>query len=446
MTRNLRTWTTVVAVAVSIAVAGLGQTAGFIHGEIFLDLGDPWPAAMDLDFEVGLETTVGGWSIGSLVDLEQDGLEDLAFVALGSVGAVSVYSLYWLEGWTGGTPIPGVDLDQDWDNALWTSISGVDLWAFFSIRETTWEDLSINGAGLAVGAHGAAGGVEVWAEAQFNLESMLPYVYWNGFARTIEKNLACDLISVLEPTCSLDVSFIEFYLDFTACCAEIGSWLGFDPDGFYGLEFWVLDVATGLPGLTLAWIDLYFELDDKDLDFAFEFDPGFGGCIRPFVSLLDKSSTVSGLRVAALDWVCEIGNATVTISELLSDHEFYIGIDGAIHGFPRPFSFWAISEDCVEPVFDANEAVSVEVGDAGCCGGDDSIHIVAFFDTALDDVLFDWLGARARADIALTSNLSAYVEIWMWYDEVETIAMGLDITWGTLRAVTADWTCCLAPI
>jgi hypothetical protein len=421
-----------------------GQSAGFVHGEAVFDFDDPWPDAVEIDFEVGAEYSVSDWSFGALVDIEQFGLEDLAFLATGSLGALNVYSLYWLEAVFGDGPIPGVDLDADWDNAIWMDVAGVELWAFFSIRAEDWLGDHLSGTGLALGGHGSAGDVELWAEVQFNLWELLPFIYWNGFERTLDQNLACDLIDVIDPTCGLDFSFAEVYVELPFCCADPVGWIGFDCEGFYGFEVWIDDLAIGDTGLVWEWIDLWFEAEEKDLELRLGLDVGEAVCIRPYVTLLQADpATVLGLEVDALELACTVGDVTVVVSELLCTDDYYIGTDGAIHPYEWIGSGWKIPTDCVDEAYGVEEAIAIEVGRDGCCGNESFVGLYSFFDVDLDDAMFDWLGVRARAVTPISSSLSLYIEAWIWSDGIESIALGFDATWGTLKSVTSDWTCCL---
>jgi hypothetical protein len=42
----------------------------------------------------------------------------------------------------------------------------------------------------------------------------------------------------------------------------------------------------------------------------------------------------------------------------------------------------------------------------------------------------------------ITPAFSMYIETWIWYDGIEALLLGFDYTWGALKAITSDWTCC----
>ena len=429
-----------VVCVVLVSTIAIGQMAGFVDNEIFVDFGEPWSDALWLDFEVGFEYTVGSWTFGALADLYEEGLYDLAFVTVGSIGAIDVYSMYWLD---------GEDFDYednmyaDWDNAAWTTIAGADFWVLFSQvehRDFGWDG---SGAGLAIGTHGTAGDVEVWSEIQFNLYPLLPFIYENGIEKTVEMNLPCDLIDVIDPTCRLDFTGAQFLFDFPFCSADAGSLIGFGTGGFYGVEFWMLDLATGIPGVILERTSLVFTPEEKTLYFWLGFDPGPSLCITPFVTLdLDDPTTVVGCEIDALQLACTIGDVSVVISELFANDDYYIGIDGVIHEYWGLLSYGTLTEDCVDEAFGVQEAIGIEIGRDDCCSNESFVGIYSYFDLDLADSLFDWLGLRARVELAFSPLLSAFVEAWIWHDEFDSIAFGFDYSWGTLRALTKDWTCC----
>jgi len=353
-----------------------------------------------------------------------------------------VYSLYWLSGLFGTTPTPGFDLSADWDNAVWIDIGGVETWAFFSILAQDLFNLRANGAGLSLGGHGSAGAVEVWAEISFNLDEMLPFIYWNGLEYSIDRNLACNLIHVIDPTCQLDFTFAQAYVDFPFCCADATAWIGFDRLGFDAVEFWVLDIPIGDTGVSLEWVDLWFEVDEKEFEMWFAVDVGDIVCIEPFISLdTADPAEIEGLEIDALELSCTMGDVTVTISELFSDDDFHMGIDGAIYSNWQ-LTWWGIPATCVDWMWDAEQAIAIEIGGEGCCGGDSFFGLYNFFDADLNGVLFDWLGLRARAVAPITPAFSMYIETWIWYDGIEALLLGFDYTWGALKAITSDWTCC----
>ena len=434
-------------VLAALCVGGLAASAqtmsGFAHGELALGFWGTWPESIEIESELGIEYAIDAWSFGALLTLAGTDLEDLAFLAEGSLGAVSVYSLYWLWPSNGPNWLPGGGFAADWENAFWMNIGGVEMWSFFSLNELDAFGTFESGAGLAIGGHGTAGGVEIWAQTSFNLVPNLAFIYWNGFESTVDQNLACDLIEVAYPTCALGFTYAEAYIDFPFCCAEATAWIGFDCLGFDGVEFWTRELAIGETALSLEWVGLWFGLDAKEVGLWFDLDIGHTACIEPFVTLdMDDMTVIDGLEIDALELACTVGDVSVRIAELFSMDDFYLGIDGAIHPV-EPLVHWIIPAQCVEPMYDAKQAIAIEIDrtDDCCCGT--SFGLYNFFDPDLDGVLFDWLGLRARVVSSASSSVSMYLETWIGYDGVEAILFGFDYTWGTLRALTNELDCCL---
>ncbi len=426
-------------------VVAIGQVAGFTHSEVVVDIGASGIDGLGLNCDLGFEVTLDGWTLGSLINLEDTGLERLAFLARGSITAFDVYSLYRVESLDEGTPVPGENILSDWNNAVWTSIAGADLWAFFSNRATSWFGDTLSGTGMAIGAHGFAGDVEVWGEVTCNLGPMLPYIYWNPLEEVVERNLACDLIQVLNPTNDFGFEQAKFVLDFPCRCADVSSWIGFSTQGFDMLAVEILDFASGLPGLTIEAFGIFFEPDEKLTFLELGLDPVTGLCITPYVTLaLDGPTTATGLQVDALELDYSIGDVAVVVSELLADNGYYIGVDCAIHELSWLSMDLAFPDEFVEEAFGVEEAIGIEVGRSGCCGGESFLGIYNYFDIDLSDALFDWLGARVRTEFGLSTSLSVFAEAVVWHDDYDTITFGFDCTCGILSGLTADRACGLA--
>ena len=426
----------VFAAALIWGLPSVAQFAGFLHLENTLDFDAPWPDAFEIDLELALEYSAGDWSFGTLFDAEETGLEDLAFLTTGTLGAFHVYSMY------GQWDLDEQDAWTDWDNGVWIDVFGTEFWAFFSLETVEDNVFSLSGSGFAVGGHGSVGDVEVWGEMGFNLWELLPLIYWNDLETVVDQNLACDFITVVSPTCAMDFSYAEFFAQLPFCCIDASAWIGFDEWGFYGLELWVKDVPLGNTGLMIDWIDLWYDVDEKDLNLWFGIGAGDTLCITPYLSLDDESApSIGWISVDAVELVCTLGNVKVTVSELLSGDDWFIGTDGAIYSLDDDFA-WIIPSDCVDAAYGVDEAIAIEVSGDACCGSGSTLGLYNYFDFDLDGSLFSWLGLRARAETSLSSSLSTYMEVWLWHDGIDSVAFGIDAAWGALRSLPKDLTCC----
>ena len=435
----------VVGLAFLVAAVGVApafaQFAGFLHIENEFYLDDFWPDALEVDLEVGAEYSVSGWSFGTLFDAGKDGLEDLAFLATGTLGAFHVYSMY------GQWDLDDEYLWTDWDNAVWVDVFGTELWCVFSLQTEEDQLFSLSGSGFAVGGHSVVGNAEVWGEIGFNLWELAPWIYWNDLETVMDQNLACDFIAVEEPTCAMDFSYAQLFVEFPVCCLDVTGWIGFDCYGFEGVELWAKDIPIGNTAFVIDWIDLWYEVDEKGLDLWFGIDAGDVVCITPYLSLDDESEyAIAGIAVDALELVCTLGDVTLTVSELFSADDWFIGTDGAIHSYDFDDAAWIIPPDCVDVAYAVDEAIAIEIHRDACCGHGATLGLYNYFDTDFTDTLFSWLGIRARLETPLSSSLSTYVETWIWYDGIESIAVGIDVTWGALRSLPKDLDCCLFAI
>ena len=445
---------TLLIIAVLVVVLGIPVYAqslsGFIDHSTILYFDSGGFDEFGFSTKIGIEYGIADWAFGAFLDLEDnswhwDEWDVLAFSAVGSLGATEVYSLLQFESY--GEPLSTSDMWQDWDTVLRTEIADVEMWAILSLLARTDDEVSFSGAGSAFGLHGQSGGLEVWAEVQFNLYSVVDWIFWNGFDEVLRKNQACYLIEVDDWTsCEMEFSFADLYVTFPFLCTDVGTWIGFDDDGFHAFEVWVDDLETGIDWLQIDYIDLWYELDEKDFDMALGVSLGDAACVKPYVSLVqDNSFSVSGIRIDALELSFQIGDVTIVVSELMDDHDHYLGIDARIHPWGWNDSIFLIPSVCIDPMFGAEEAIGIEIGGTGCCAPF-LLGIYSFFDIDLTGVLFDWMGLRVLFKDELTSKLSWSVESWLMYDGLEWIEFGFSYNWGDVRSISSDETCCFLDV
>gem|GEM_PF-1426748 len=461
---------------IAVLVVGLGipvyaqSLSGFIDHSTILYFDSGAFDEFGFSTKIGIEYGIADWAFGAFLDLEDnsrrwygywDEWDVLAFSAVGSLGATEVYSLVQFESF--GKPLSTDDMWQDWDTVVRMEIAGVETWAILSVQEQTYDEESQSGAGSAFGLHGRADMLEVWAEVQFNLYSVVDWVFANGFDEVLRKNQACYyLIEVVDPTCSMEFSFADVYVAFPFLCTDVKTWIGFDDDGFYEFEIWVEDLETGIDWLQIDYVDLRYWIDGKNLDIELGVSLGDAVCIKPYASFVQENSfSVSGIRIEALELSYQIGDATIVFSELMYQEEiflpnYYLGIDARIHPLPSWWweetraSYFLIPSQCTDPMFAAEEAIGLEIGGDGCCApfllGIYSFFDIdltySFFDIDVTDVLFDWIGLRVLFKNGLTSKLSWSFESWLMYDKVEWIEFGFSYNWGDVRSISSDETCC----
>ncbi|MFC2106041.1 hypothetical protein ACFLS0_04755 [Candidatus Bipolaricaulota bacterium] len=452
---------------IAVLVVGLGIPAGaqslsgFIDHSTTLYFDNGGLDEFGFGTKIGIEYGIADWAFGTFLDLEDDynhwfgypyEWDVLAFSAVGSLGATEVYSLLQFESF--GDTLSASDMWQDWDTVLRTKIAGVEMWAILSLLARTEAEELFSGAGSAFGLHGQAGALEVWTEVQFNLYSVVDWIFANWFDEVLRKNQAYYLIEVLDWTsCAMDFSFADVYATFPFLCTDVRAWIGFDDDGFYAFELWVEDLETGIDWLQIDYVDLQYETDGKYLMMELEVSLDAATCIKPYVSLVqDNPFSVSGIRIEALELSYQIGDATIVFSELMYRGElylpnYYLGIDARIHPWPSwwwewwdPTSYFMIPSQCTDPMFAAEEAIGLEIGGTGCCAPF-LLGIYSFFDIDLTDVLFDWMGLRVLFKDGLTSKLSWSIESWLMHDGLEWIEFGFSYSWGDVRSISSDETC-----
>lgn len=447
-------------VAELVIPVGAQSLSGFIDNSTTLYFDNSGLDEFGFSTKIGIEYGIADWAFGTFLDLEANNWhwygypyewDVLAFSAAGSLGATEVYSLLQFESF--GDPLNASDMWQDLDTVLRTEIAGVEMWAILSLLAWTEDEETLSGAGSAFGLHGQAGVAEVWAEIQFNLDSVVDWIFANGFDEVLRKNQTYYLIEVLDWTsCIMEFSFADVYVTFPFLCTDLGTWIGFDPDGFYAFELWAEDLETGIDWLQIDYVDLEYWINGKDLDIMLEVSLGDAACIKPYVSLVqDNPFSVSGIQIDALELFYQIGDATIVLSELLYRGElylpnYYLGIDARIHPLPlwwweeAPTSRFLLPSQCAYPILGAEEAIGLEIGGAGCCAPF-LFGIYSFFDIDLTGVLFDWMGLRVLFKDELTSKLSWSFESLLMHDGLEWIEFGFSYKWGDVRTISSDETC-----
>ena len=426
------------------AVLGSAVTiSGFFDQELDFSFGAGFTEFW-FDTEIGLEAGFGSWNIGTFIDLETDGWEDLEFFTLGRVGAFNVYSIFEFHALDGGALTPGDNIKEDWDTAIWTRLAGVDLWAVFSILAGDDPvDGWISGAGWAWGLHGQAGDFEIWSEMRFNLRPFVRWVVWNGFEKTIRFNQGCDTISVEEPNCDLDFTYANIYARFPVDCMDVGARIGFFDTGFSNLRFWVEDIDTPIEWLEIDAIHLWFYEDEKELGLMFDVSVAEASCITPYVSLAQSSmTTVDGVQIDALGMEVEVESVTVIASAMFDDTDYYLGKDARLHAVKgsEPYSY-TLYADCIGDRAGMEFALGLEVDGTGCCAPQ-TLGVYGFFGPFTPTALFDLEILRVIYEDHITPQLSWSAEFTFEASSPPRVEFAFAYDWGEVQITNSMESCC----
>jgi hypothetical protein len=427
--------------------------------------GDRWLS----EVEMATEFRVDGWTFANVARFDLDeGLDIVKFAAAGALGAFDVVSSMTFD-----------EIYEQFSSfaAVRTSIGGLGLWGGATLWNWQGPGPS-SGAGFILGAYGATGDGEFYADIAFNMEGGLsPYIIYNGFEAAWERLMPCDLLGLMASTCDLGWSYLNLYAVLPLGCLDVETWTAFWRfGGFYAFHAWISDVDLGLGGLTLDRFEIAFAADSKSALFDLGLRVAETACITPYVSLSkdfgpivpiraigpigSAGGQVGGLSLDALELIWEIGDVTFVASELLgtpglvtSQYLYVLGTDARVHrldalgpGFGAAGAVgFAMSGTCFD-VAPAREAIGIELRRDGCCGAAFSLGVYTFFDSVVSTAtsLFDWAETRVVVEYQGASNLAVWGSVNVDCDQDVALGLGVEFLWGDLVIFGPEWenACC----
>lgn len=430
-----------------------------------------------------VEYGIDSWTFGTLVTFTPYGLDSALFGARGALGPIQIVSYMdfyaggfaylddgfgYLYGgdklvlYDGAAKIPLFDPTfSEWWNLAWTSMAGLDLWAMGGVVNPivfydnhNGSDSAVGplndcctpvtdgGFGLSLGLHGAAGGLEVWAEANFGAGHIVDELaYWDfSLAQIAGSWYQCHWGDIYGP-CTIGFSDVVVYANSPFICGMLLARLEIDCDGFDDLQLLMRDLRFGIDWLYVDELGITFETDSKDvcLDFAVKAPQIL--CIQPYFSLvLDGQNAIEGLTLGALTMEYQWNGVTFVAVETL-DCRYGITLDARL--FDRDVDTGLCLESAEEPCSwndpclvpgDINEAFGLEFGSDACCGGGLSSGFYVFFDHEQDiESLFDWSAARAEIKVGIGANLESSLSGMFFAAGYQWYTFRVTFTWGTLR-------------
>ena len=416
--------------------------SGFLDQELRFDFGANFDE-FRFDTEIGLEAGFGAWNIGTFIDLESDGMEDLEFFTLGRIGAFDVYSIFEFHAIDGDNLGPG-NIKEDWDTAVWTRIAGVDLWGVFSILAGDDPvDGWISGVGAAWGLHGQAGDLEIWSEMRFNMHTFVRWVVWNGIEKTVRFNQGCDTISVEEANCDLDFNYANIYARIPLDCMEVGARVGFHDAGFSNIRFWLTDVDTPVDWLDIDVLHLRFHDDAKEYEMELGLDLAEAFCITPYFSLVqDTPTAVKGIQLDALGFEAQFENVAFVASGMFDEVDYFIRDDARIDRFDRGEAYgYTLFPDCRESMSGMELALGIEVGVPGCCATQ-KLGVYGFFGPFIPTALFDLNIVRIMYEDHITPQLAWSAEFIIEVDSAPWVEFTFSYDWGDVQITNSMESCC----
>ena len=427
--------------SISVLCSGLSMS-GFIMHETYFDFENGGFEGFIFDTEIGIELSFSQWTTGLFIDLESDGWEDLEIFSAGSLGAFDIFSWFEFYAIGGGNLMPG-EMVQTWDTIVQLELGGVNLWGVFAMLVGDSGVLHDSGTGSAFGFHAQEGVIDIYGEVSFNLHPFVPWVVWNGMDVVLSRLQGCTLIMLEDVTCAMTFTNADVFVLFPIGCADVGTRLTFDPLGFRAFHVWTEDLRTPFTWLTIELVDIWYMKNEKIFDISLGFNLGEAWCITPYLGIDQSEASVTAIRLDGLGLVCQLEDVTFIASALGNQTDFYIGEDVRIHQANQGFSHgYPLFFDCIKPMYGTEFAVGIETGGESCCSTN-RLGVYAYFGPSTGSPLFDLREFRFLYTHEITEKLAWSLEAFADYDEFEGIEVTLYYTWGDVKIVSADESCCI---
>lgn len=354
---------------------------------------------LDVDY------TVGDWVFGANMFIDMDELFDLNFDIAGVLGAFSFYSFLNFD--------PTTPAFSSWENLAKVSIAGVDLYAAFAMTDIA----GVIGTGFAIGAHGVAGDVEIWAEADFNIAG------WGGNGVYWAYNYGWDILhdwgtyydctvpgwesgfwAAQTASCTSAFSDLTIYVELPLACLDLLVMVDFNCTvGFNYIQFDLNDIDLGAGWFQLDDLNVKFTVDSKTVTTDFTATFGDAVCIKPYWDIVHDFASVTAIDLDALLLSYTYNGVTIKAGELFpTPGNYYVGFtkSGSLNHYPT----------CVVP--NANEFIGVWFDGDSCCGGLIDASFVVFFDGIMNAVpsastgIFDFILMVANVEVGIGSGFS----------------------------------------
>jgi hypothetical protein len=411
---------------------GLGVSAQTFSGDWTFDaaahIGAGNIVVDNLFSSLNIDYSVAGWTFGAGMLVDLTGLYNIQFGIDGSLGAFGLHSMALFYA------VPPAW--ADFENLVSVSIAGIDAYGVFVIQ-----DLANGGTGTgwAIGGHGVAGAVEVWAEVDFNLQ--LWGGPWNGaavyynygfdalygwdFYQYCDGSYDYDHWVVQTDSCTAGFSALNIYVEFPLGCLDFVTNVQFTCAGFGYVQFGLNDINLGAGWFQLDDLDVRFTATNKTVSTDFTLTFGDAVCLTPKFDLVQNGLfTIDGIVLRALLFNYTFGATTVKAGELFYDDYYY--------GFTLDGNLEASDATCIVP--DADEFIGVWYEGLACCDGPINASFVVFFDSNLltasgSSGLFDFILLTANVEIGIGENFLTRLGMSVSDGALESIQLGFTFSW-----------------
>jgi hypothetical protein len=410
-----------------------------------------------------IQYLVGGWTLEAATIVDAAGLDNIWFEAYGSLGAFSAWSLVYFN------PDKTTPAFVGFENGAEVSIAGVDIYALFGIlpKGEGW------GSGFALGGIGTAGDIRIGAEITWNLYPNLWFVFLYGLNGAVTDwtytYCSSDIwnpywyvgaLGVIQSGCDVIFSYITAVAQFPICCADIYVMAEFSCTGFDFLSFLAKNVDIGLDWLKIYELGITYDVDSKDIGFAFQIVTGDIVCFKPYFTIVTGSDgffTLDGIQLSALTLTCTVGGCEFFWGHIFDPMMMYYSgwmwPTNPTLGGPAlaEYRFNAMGgglqrmttagKTCVYRVWDGtayqypNEVFGIQCDEDSCCGGLFSFGVSNFFSTdtfTVPDVtgIFGWMGTYVELTVGVGSNVSLVGGMNVSnLNGVEFLTIGVEVAW-----------------
>jgi hypothetical protein len=417
------------AVVLGLGVASFAQT---FDGSWSTDISFTIPGNVltvdSLTSALEVNYNISGWTFGFNTLVGMAGLFDLYVDITGSMGAFTFSSF--------------IDFDTapaafvDWENVVQVSIAGVDVYGAFALQ--MFDDATpAYGSGWAIGGHGVAGMVEVWAQANFNLSGGIThYFVWShpetfyGFDYMTDWQTYFDCYSltwaygdwaVQTNSCVSTWSAFYFLAKAPLACMDLIINTSFTCAGWVGITFGLNNIDLGAGWFQLDDLNITFTPTSKTVSTDFTLTFGSWVCVKPYFDLNQVGlNVIEGITLRALTLSFEYNGVTLKAGELFAaTNQIYTGFtkDGAL-----------TDTQCFVP--NADEFVGIFYSSDACCGGALDASFVTFFDAGSQLTgIFDYVLMVAKVEVGIGSNFSVRTGMEISPAGIDALSLGFTLSW-----------------
>ena len=359
------------------------------------------------DSNIGIAYEVSGWTFSLTMSLDENGMDEIYFDVLGSLGAFTFAS--YLEFY----PFPPAFMT--WENGASITLAGVNLYALFALQNINESQTApIIGAGWTVGGYGAVGDFTIAVESQFGLESTLADAQ-DGVAA-----LVGGLTVLNNEDCTFTFTALEIDATFPFACFEpMGVYLWFSCDN--GFEEICFSLGTQDLGtwFEISNIEICFTVQTKTVDVSFALVLADTVCFIPYISLVGTAPQIDGVSFDA--FMIEWSWNGVTF---LAGHIFAVGTYG--------FSGTSLTTAVTAEATGIDEFFAIVAEGDSCCGGLWSASLINYFnseDNGGSIGIFDWVSTSGNLAFGIASNLSVTASVQFSTAGLDEFCVGFEFTW-----------------